>query len=60
MSLARIIRNSKIVNHKFTILAARGGHGWDRPDVPLSIHPSYEHKREVKFSTFSNSPDQSL
>lgn len=27
------------------LMAIRGGHGWDRPDVPLTI--PYEHKRRV-------------
>ena len=30
------------------IQALRGGHGWDRPDVPLNFNPPYKHKREVK------------
>ena len=28
-------------------LAIRGGHGWDRPDVPLTV--PYEHKRIVLY-----------
>jgi hypothetical protein len=28
-------------------MAIRGGHGWDRPDVPLTV--PYTHKRRVTY-----------
>ena len=32
---------------KNAVAATRSGHGWNRPDVPLSIVPDYVHRREV-------------
>ncbi|EGR31219.1 hypothetical protein IMG5_115520 [Ichthyophthirius multifiliis] len=51
MALRRILNNHfKLALNKQQQL--RGGHGWDRPDVPLSLNPIYVHKREI--SIFDN------
>lgn len=38
----------------------RGGHGWDRPDVPLDLNPLYVHKREVLSPTHTRACSISL
>ncbi|EAR97199.1 hypothetical protein TTHERM_00481330 (macronuclear) [Tetrahymena thermophila SB210] len=47
MALRRVLKNQFNLIHKGQAQAVRGGHGWDRPDVPLSFNPLYVHKREL-------------
>lgn len=42
--IRKLIRSDLLHLKKQTL---RGGHGWDRPDVPLSLNYPYKHKREV-------------
>ena len=44
--MRRILRSPFLLNSLQT--SRGGGHGWPRPDVPLSFNHTYVHKREVK------------